>query len=52
MFKPRGFFSGIWKPRNPHSLDHLKYLYSVLSKNQTVTDSNKVTDYSFSMFYV
>jgi len=41
MFKPRGFFSGIWKPKNPHSLDHLKYLYSVLSKNQTVTDSNK-----------
>ena len=32
---------GLWKPKNPHSLEHLKYLYSVLSKNQTVTESNK-----------
>ena len=34
-------FGGFWKPKNPHSLDHLKYLYSVLSKNQVVTESNK-----------
>jgi protein CLEC16A len=34
-------FGGFWKPKNPHSLDHLKYLYSVLSKNQTVTEGNK-----------
>ena len=24
MFKPRGMFGGIWKPKNPHSLEHLK----------------------------
>ena len=29
MFKPRsggggGFFGGLWKPKNPHSLEHLK----------------------------
>ena len=40
MFK-RGLFGGLWKPKNPHSLEHLKYLYNVLSKNQTVTESNK-----------
>ena len=37
----RKAFGGLWKPKNPHSLDHLKYLYSVLSKNQVVTESNK-----------
>ena len=37
----RKTFGGFWKPKNPHSLDHLKYLYSVLSKNQVVTESNK-----------
>lgn len=31
----------MWKPKNPHSLDHLKYLYNVLSKNQTVSESNR-----------
>jgi len=41
MFRNRGLFSGLWKPKNPHSLEHLKYLYTVLSKNQTVTQSNK-----------
>ncbi|XP_059091774.1 protein CLEC16A homolog isoform X2 [Tigriopus californicus] len=41
MFKPRNLFGGFMKPKNPHSLDHLKYLYSVLSKNQTVTDGNR-----------
>eukprot|EP00092_Neocalanus_flemingeri_P007638 GFUD01008244.1.p1 GENE.GFUD01008244.1~~GFUD01008244.1.p1 ORF type:complete len:954 (-),score=272.12 GFUD01008244.1:196-3057(-) len=37
----RKVFGGLWKPKNPHSLDHLKYLHSVLSKNQTVNESNK-----------
>ena len=46
MFKKTGFFGGLWKVKNPHSLEHLKYLYNVLSKNQTVNDSNKV----FSIF--
>ncbi|XP_074647477.1 protein CLEC16A-like isoform X2 [Tubulanus polymorphus] len=32
---------GIWRPKNPHSLEHLKYLYTVLCKNQTVTDTNR-----------
>ncbi|XP_023340885.1 protein CLEC16A homolog [Eurytemora carolleeae] len=41
MFKRTGFFGGLWKVKNPHSLEHLKYLYNVLSKNQTVNDSNK-----------
>jgi len=41
MFTKRGLSLGIWKPKNPHSLDHLKYLYSVLYKNQTVTENNK-----------
>ena len=35
-------FAGLWgRPRNLHSLEQLKYLHSVLSKNQTVTESNK-----------
>lgn len=42
MFRGKGWFSGgLWKPKNPHSLEHLKYLYHLLSKNQTVTDQNK-----------
>jgi len=41
MFRKGGLFGGLWKPKNPHSLEHLKYLYSVLSKNQTVSESNK-----------
>ncbi|CAB3372918.1 Hypothetical predicted protein [Cloeon dipterum] len=35
------FGGGLWKPKNPHSLEHLKYLYNVLSKNQTVSESNR-----------
>ena len=35
-------FAGLWgRPRNLHSLEQLKYLHSVLSKNQNVTESNK-----------
>ncbi|XP_059351503.1 protein CLEC16A homolog isoform X2 [Daphnia carinata] len=44
MFRSR---SGSWfggsgsKPKNPHSLEHLKYLYNVMIKNQTVSESNR-----------
>ncbi|KAL1453191.1 hypothetical protein WDU94_007356 [Cyamophila willieti] len=39
MFRSRSWF---WpKPKNTHSLEHLKYLYNVLSKNQTVSESNR-----------
>ncbi|XP_064478520.1 protein CLEC16A-like isoform X2 [Ornithodoros turicata] len=42
MFRNKGWFGGgLWKPKNPHSLEHLKYLYHLLSKNQTVTEQNK-----------
>ena len=38
----RKALGGLWgRPRNLHSLEQLKYLHSVLSKNQTVTESNK-----------
>ncbi|VDD91083.1 unnamed protein product [Enterobius vermicularis] len=33
--------SGIWKPKNPHSLEYLKYLCGILEKNRTVVESNK-----------
>ncbi|ELU12250.1 hypothetical protein CAPTEDRAFT_114708 [Capitella teleta] len=40
--KPKSWISGgLWKPKNPHSLEHLKYLYNVLCKNQTVTEQNR-----------
>uniref|UniRef100_A0A0C9Q4M4 CLEC16A protein n=1 Tax=Fopius arisanus TaxID=64838 RepID=A0A0C9Q4M4_9HYME len=42
MFRSRSWFGGgIWKPKNPHSLEHLKYLYNVLSKNHTVSENNR-----------
>ncbi|KAK0169864.1 hypothetical protein PV328_010499 [Microctonus aethiopoides] len=42
MFRSRSWFGGgLWKPKNPHSLEHLKYLYNVLSKNHTVSDNNR-----------
>ncbi|XP_043280706.1 protein CLEC16A homolog isoform X2 [Venturia canescens] len=42
MFRSRSWFGGgLGKPKNPHSLEHLKYLYYVLSKNQTVSDNNR-----------
>ena len=38
----RRMVGGLWgRPRNLHSLEQLKYLHSVLSKNQTVTEGNK-----------
>ncbi|XP_071535234.1 protein CLEC16A homolog isoform X2 [Panulirus ornatus] len=42
MLKGRGWFGGgLWKNKNPHSLEHLRYLYNVLSKNQVVQESNR-----------
>uniref|UniRef100_A0A5S6QMS8 FPL domain-containing protein n=1 Tax=Trichuris muris TaxID=70415 RepID=A0A5S6QMS8_TRIMR len=42
MPKGRLFTSGgIWKPKNPHSLEYLKYLYSLLTKNAIVTEQNR-----------
>ncbi|KZC13734.1 Protein CLEC16A [Dufourea novaeangliae] len=42
MFRSRSWFGGgLWKPKNPHSLEHLKYLYNVLSKNQIVSENNR-----------
>ncbi|XP_070580658.1 protein CLEC16A-like isoform X2 [Ptychodera flava] len=31
----------VWKPKNLHSLEHLKFLYHVLMKNQVITEQNK-----------
>nr|XP_002127555.2 protein CLEC16A-like isoform X1 [Ciona intestinalis] len=41
MLQRRGWLGGPKPPKNPHSLEHLKYLHHVLTKNQTVTESNK-----------
>lgn len=42
MFRSRSWFGGNWgRSRNPHSLDHLKYLYSVMSKNPSITEHNR-----------
>ncbi|XP_059165361.1 protein CLEC16A-like isoform X2 [Physella acuta] len=40
--KPKSWLSGtLWRPKNPHSLEHLKFLYNLLGKNQTVTEQNR-----------
>ncbi|XP_064087079.1 protein CLEC16A homolog isoform X3 [Macrobrachium nipponense] len=42
MLKGRGWFGGgLWKQKNPHSLEHLRHLYNVLSRNQVVQDNNR-----------
>lgn len=42
MFRSRSWFGGGWgRPKNLHSLEHLKYLYNVLYRNQTVTENNR-----------
>uniref|UniRef100_A0A4V0Y8H9 Uncharacterized protein n=1 Tax=Rhodnius prolixus TaxID=13249 RepID=A0A4V0Y8H9_RHOPR len=42
MFRSRSWFGGsLWRNKNPHSLEHLKYLHNVLSKNQTVSENNR-----------
>ncbi|VDK85525.1 unnamed protein product [Litomosoides sigmodontis] len=33
--------SSLWKPKNPHSLEYLKYLHEVLRKNKQVTENNR-----------
>uniref|UniRef100_A0A8C2WY49 C-type lectin domain containing 16A n=1 Tax=Cyclopterus lumpus TaxID=8103 RepID=A0A8C2WY49_CYCLU len=39
--RSRSWVGGPGKPKNIHSLDHLKYMYHVLTKNTTVTDHNR-----------
>ncbi|KAK6288435.1 hypothetical protein J4Q44_G00388660 [Coregonus suidteri] len=39
--RSRSWVGGQGKTKNIHSLDHLKYMYHVLTKNTTVTDSNR-----------
>ncbi|XP_063078084.1 protein CLEC16A isoform X3 [Engraulis encrasicolus] len=39
--RSRSWVGGQGKSKNIHSLDHLKYLYHVLTKNTTVTDHNR-----------
>lgn len=41
MFRSRSWFGGWNKPKNRLSLDHLKYLYSVLERNTTVSEHNR-----------
>lgn len=42
MFRSRSWFGVSWgRPKNLHSLEHLKYLYNVLSRNQTVSEHNR-----------
>uniref|UniRef100_A0A1I7TWP5 FPL domain-containing protein n=1 Tax=Caenorhabditis tropicalis TaxID=1561998 RepID=A0A1I7TWP5_9PELO len=41
MFRKLGSSGSLWKPKNPHSLDYLKYLQGVLTKNEKVTENNK-----------
>ncbi|VDL71792.1 unnamed protein product [Nippostrongylus brasiliensis] len=33
--------NSLWRPKNPHSLEYLKYLYGVLVKNEKVVESNR-----------
>ncbi|XP_045575505.1 LOW QUALITY PROTEIN: protein CLEC16A-like [Salmo salar] len=39
--RSRSWGGGQGKTKNIHSLDHLKYMYHVLTRNTTVTDSNR-----------
>uniref|UniRef100_A0A672KX68 C-type lectin domain containing 16A n=1 Tax=Sinocyclocheilus grahami TaxID=75366 RepID=A0A672KX68_SINGR len=39
--RSRSWVGGQGKSKNIHSLDHLKYMYHVLTKNTTVTDHNR-----------
>ncbi|CAI5446636.1 unnamed protein product [Caenorhabditis angaria] len=41
MFRKLGSSGSLWKPKNPHSLEYLKYLQGVLVKNEKVTESNR-----------
>ncbi|KAJ1347946.1 hypothetical protein KIN20_003133 [Parelaphostrongylus tenuis] len=33
--------TSLWRPKNPHSLEYLKYLHGVLVKNEKVVESNR-----------
>uniref|UniRef100_A0AC35TX68 FPL domain-containing protein n=1 Tax=Rhabditophanes sp. KR3021 TaxID=114890 RepID=A0AC35TX68_9BILA len=37
----RRFTGSLWRPKNPHTLEYLKYLHGVLVKNEKFNDSNK-----------
>uniref|UniRef100_A0A8C6KAQ9 C-type lectin domain containing 16A n=1 Tax=Nothobranchius furzeri TaxID=105023 RepID=A0A8C6KAQ9_NOTFU len=39
--RSRSWVGGQGKAKNIHSLDHLKYMYHILTKNTTVTDHNR-----------
>ncbi|XP_037544831.1 protein CLEC16A [Nematolebias whitei] len=39
--RSRSWVGGQGKTKNIHSLDHLKYMYHILTKNTTVTDHNR-----------
>ncbi|XP_039256461.2 protein CLEC16A-like isoform X1 [Styela clava] len=41
MSMRRGWLGAPKPPKNPHSLEHLKYLHHILTKNSTVTEGNK-----------
>ncbi|XP_061377184.1 protein CLEC16A homolog isoform X2 [Danaus plexippus] len=42
MFRSRSWFGGGWgRPKNPHSLERLKYLHNILCRNTTVSESNR-----------
>ncbi|GMS91072.1 hypothetical protein PENTCL1PPCAC_13247, partial [Pristionchus entomophagus] len=41
MLRRLGGYSSLWKPKNPHSLEYLKYLNGVLVKNEKVSEGNK-----------
>nr|XP_049699901.1 protein CLEC16A homolog isoform X4 [Helicoverpa armigera] len=44
MFRSRSWFGASWgRPKNPHSLERLKYLHNILCKNTTVSESNRGT---------
>ncbi|KAK5969100.1 FPL domain-containing protein [Trichostrongylus colubriformis] len=36
-----GSSNSLWRPKNPHSLDYLKYLHTVLVKNEKVVETNR-----------
>ncbi|KHJ92413.1 hypothetical protein OESDEN_07699 [Oesophagostomum dentatum] len=36
-----GSSNTLWRPKNPHSLEYLKYLHGVLVKNEKVVESNR-----------
>ncbi|CAB3229851.1 unnamed protein product [Arctia plantaginis] len=44
MFRSRSWFGASWgRPKNPHSLERLKYLHNILCKNTTVSENNRGT---------